>query len=479
MSFVSLDFAVFLPLVFLLYWFIFNRSIHLQNLLIVIASYVFYGWWDWRFLFLMGISSMLDYGVGLGLRSENRIPVRKCWLWISIAGNLGLLGYFKYYNFFAESFADAISFFGYSPSISTLNIILPVGISFYTFQTMSYSIDVYRRKMEPTTNLIAFLAYVSFFPQLVAGPIERAIDLLPQFMKKRFFTYETAVEGLKQILWGLFKKMVIANGCGLYVSQVFNQSDLPNGSSYFIAALLFLIQLYADFSGYSDMAIGMAKLFGFQLTQNFAYPFFSRSIPEFFRKWHITLITWFREYLYFPLGGNRGKFITRLRNTFVVFTVIGFWHGANWTFVVWGALCAVFFIPSLLAKPKNSDQAIADSESKAFPTPLAMLQMISTFVLLAISGIFFRSDSMSYALSAYAQLFSTSLFSTPLPVNYQLVLLTSFLFIFEWINRNKQFALENFGNRIPKILRWMLYLLLVFITFHFAGFDKEFIYFQF
>lgn len=477
MSFVTLDFAIFLPLVFLLYWFIFNKSIHFQNLLIVIASYVFYGWWDWRFLFLMAISSLLDFGVGLGLKNENRITARKTYLWLSIIGNLGLLGYFKYYNFFIESFADAFSLFGYSVNTPSLNIILPVGISFYTFQTMSYSIDVYRRKMEPTTNLIAFIAYVSYFPQLVAGPIERAIDLLPQFLKKRYFTYENAVEGLKQMLWGLFKKLVIANGCGTYVSEVFNQSDNPTGSSYFIAALLFLVQLYGDFSGYSDMAIGMSKLFGFQLTRNFDYPFFSRSVPEFFRKWHITLLTWFREYVYFPLGGNRGTLFQRFRNTFIVFTVIGFWHGANWTFVIWGALCAVFFIPSLLAK-KQAKPA-SQVELTHWSQLISILSMIGTFVLLSVSGIFFRSSDLTMAFSAYSELFSATLFQHPQPVNLQLIIFIVFLLGFEWINKAKSFALENFGINWPKALRWLFYSIMLFLIFHFAGFNKEFIYFQF
>lgn len=477
MSFVTLDFAIFLPLVFLLYWFVVNKSIHFQNLLIVLASYVFYGWWDWRFLFLMAISSLLDFGVGLGLKNETREKARKGYLWISLIGNLGLLGYFKYYNFFIDAFSDAFSLFGYSINIQSLDIILPVGISFYTFQTMSYSIDVYRRKMEPTTNLIAFMAYVSYFPQLVAGPIERAIDLLPQFLKKRYFTYDNAVDGLKQMVWGLFKKLVIANGCGTYVSEVFNQSDNPTGSSYFIAALLFLVQLYGDFSGYSDMAIGMSKLFGFRLTKNFAFPFFSRSIPEFFRKWHITLITWFREYLYFPLGGNKGSFLIRLRNTFIVFTVIGFWHGANWTFVIWGALCAVFFIPSLLTKKQAnpSAQAITTTWSQIVSIP----SMVGTFVLLAVSGIFFRSSDVTKAFSAYAELFSGTIFHNPLPVKLELLIFIIFLLGFEWINKDKSFALENFGMNLPKVVRWLFYTAMFFIIFQFAGFNKEFIYFQF
>lgn len=338
MLFNSIDFAVFLPVVFILYWFVTNKNLKLQNFLIVVASYLFYGWWDWRFLSLILFSTLVDYAVGRKLKTENKDSKRKTLLWISIIVNLGFLGFFKYYNFFLDNFITAFSFFGAEIKANSLNIILPVGISFYTFQTMSYTIDVYRRKLEPTKNFIAFSAFVSFFPQLVAGPIERASNLLPQFYKKRTFNYSNAVKGMRQILWGLFKKVVIADNCAEYANLIFNNSPDYSGVTLVLGAIFFTFQIYGDFSGYSDIAIGTSRLFGFELKQNFAFPYFSRDIAEFWRRWHISLSTWFRDYLYIPLGGSRGGTWFKIRNTFVIFIVSGFWHGANWTFIVWGIM---------------------------------------------------------------------------------------------------------------------------------------------
>lgn len=324
MQFNSLDFAIFLPIVFFFYWFVFKRNIKLQNLLIVVASYVFYGWWDWRFLSLIAFSTLVDYTVGIKLGTEKRALQRKVLLWISIVVNLGFLDFFKYYNFFVDNFTEAFSFFGKDISVNSLNIILPVGISFYTFQTLSYSIDVYRKKLEPTKDLIAFSAFVSFFPQLVAGPIERATNLLPQFYNKRTFDYQKAVDGMRQILWGLFKKVVIADNAAEYANLFFNNSEDYSGSTLLLGGIFFTIQVYGDFSGYSDIAIGTARLFGFDLMRNFRYPFFSRDIAEFWRRWHISLTTWFRDYLYIPLGGSRGNTAMKVRNVFIIFIVSGF-----------------------------------------------------------------------------------------------------------------------------------------------------------
>jgi alginate O-acetyltransferase complex protein AlgI len=350
MLFNSIDFAIFLPIVFLLYWFVFNKNLRIQNLLILVSSYVFYGWWDWRFLFLIAFSSILDYLVGLGLMDQNDPSKRKFLLWTSIIINIGLLGFFKYYNFFIDSFVDSFAFFGRTIEARTLDIILPVGISFYTFQTLSYTIDVYKRKLEPTKDFIGFSSFVSFFPQLVAGPIERASNLLPQILKPRTFQYSSAVDGMRQIIWGLFKKAVIADRAALYVNDVFNTSSDYTGSTYLIGTLFFTFQVYCDFSGYSDIAIGTSKLFGFNLMRNFAYPFFSRDISELWRRWHISLTTWFRDYIYFPLGGNKFGVKKTILNTFIVFTVSGVWHGANWTFVLFGFLSAVYFVPSILVE---------------------------------------------------------------------------------------------------------------------------------
>jgi len=320
----SIDFAIFLPVIFILYWFVANKNLKLQNFLIVVASYIFYGWWDWRFLSLILFSTLIDYSVGIRLSKQDNISKRKILLWISILVNLGFLGFFKYYNFFLDNFITAFSFFGTPINVKGLNIILPVGISFYTFQTLSYTIDVYKRKLEPTKDFIAFTAFVSFFPQLVAGPIERATHLLPQFHKRRKFDYALAVDGMRQILWGLFKKIVIADNCAELANQIFNNSADMNGSTLVLGAISFTFQIYGDFSGYSDIAIGTSRLFGFNLKQNFAFPYFSRDISEFWRRWHISLSTWFRDYLYIPLGGSRGGTWMKIRNTFIIFIVSGF-----------------------------------------------------------------------------------------------------------------------------------------------------------
>lgn len=306
MLFNSIDFAIFLPIVFLIYWFVTNKNLKLQNVFLVIASYFFYGWWDWRFLALIIFSTLLDYWVGRLMAQETKVLNRKILLWISILVNLGFLGFFKYYNFFLDNFIQAFSLFGMPISARSLSIILPVGISFYTFQTLSYSIDVYRKKLKPTTDVAAFTAFVSFFPQLVAGPIERATSLLPQFYKRRQFEYHKAIDGLRQILWGFFKKVVIADNCAHFVNIIFESPQDYSVSTLVLGAILFAFQIYGDFSGYSDIAIGTARLFGFNLTQNFAFPYFSRDIAEFWRRWHISLSTWFRDYLYIPLGGSWG-----------------------------------------------------------------------------------------------------------------------------------------------------------------------------
>ena len=326
MLFNSLDFAIFLPIVFVLYWFVSNRNLQLQNSLIIAASLLFYGWWDWRFLSLILFSTLVDFNIGKRLKLEQNKGRRKVLLWTSIVVNLGLLVFFKYYNFFVDNFIAAFSLFGQPIQGNTLNIILPVGISFYTFQTLSYTIDVYRKNLEPTQDIVAFTAFVCFFPQLVAGPIERATNLLPQFYKKRTFEYEKAVDGMRQILWGLFKKVVIADNCAEYANLIFNNYQDYSGSTLLLGAIFFTFQIYGDFSGYSDIAIGTSRLFGFNLMQNFATPYFSRDIAEFWRRWHISLSTWFRDYLYIPLGGSKGGTWMKVRNTFIIFLISGFWH---------------------------------------------------------------------------------------------------------------------------------------------------------
>jgi len=481
MLFNSIDFAIFLPIVFILYWFVTNKNLKLQNFLIVAASYLFYGWWDYRFLSLILFSTIVDYTVGRKLRLEGNQTKRKILLWTSILVNLGFLGFFKYYNFFLDNFITAFSFFGAEIKANSLNIILPVGISFYTFQTLSYSIDVYKRKLEPTKDFIAFSAFVSFFPQLVAGPIERATHLLPQFYKKRNFDYSKAVDGMRQILWGLFKKIVIADNCAEYANQIFNNSADMNGSTLVLGALFFTFQIYGDFSGYSDIAIGTSRLFGFDLMQNFNFPYFSRDIAEFWRRWHISLSTWFRDYLYIPLGGSRGGTWMKVRNTFAIFIVSGFWHGANWTFIVWGALNAIYFLPLLLTNNNRNNLEIV-AKGKKLPSIKEAFQVGITFGLTVFAWIFFRAENLSQALNIISTIFSASLFSVPI---YQsrfdslIVLFIVVIFcLIEWRGRNRQYAIAGTFAK-NGILKWIFYYLITFSILMSMGKGQEFIYFQF
>jgi len=478
MLFNSIDFAIFLPIVFILYWFITNKNLKLQNLLIVLASYLFYGWWDWRFLSLILFSTIVDFLVGLMLSKEENETKRKALLWTSILVNLGFLGFFKYYNFFIENFTTAFSFFGNEIQPNSLNIILPVGISFYTFQTLSYSIDVYRKKLEPTKDFIAFSAFVSFFPQLVAGPIERATNLLPQFYKKRTFEYSKAADGMRQILWGLFKKIVIADNCAEYANIIFNNSSDYSGSTLVLGAIFFTFQIYGDFSGYSDIAIGTSRLFGFNLKQNFAFPYFSRDIAEFWRRWHISLSTWFRDYLYIPLGGSRGSKWMNIRNIFIIFIVSGFWHGANWTFIVWGGLNALYFLPLLVFK-KNRQHLDIVAKGKYLPTFKEFFQILITFGLTVFAWIFFRAENIGHAFSYISEIFSSSIFSIPGFKNYTTLFLILIFIIIEWIGREQEYAIARLSLLKHQVIRYAFYYAIIFIIFWFGGKQQEFIYFQF
>ncbi|HTO16354.1 MAG TPA: MBOAT family O-acyltransferase [Edaphocola sp.] len=454
----------------------------MQNLLIVVASYVFYGWWDWRFLSLILFSTLVDYLVGVRLGTEDNQAKRKVLLWTSILVNLGFLGFFKYYNFFLDNFIASFSFFGREITANSLNIILPVGISFYTFQTLSYSIDVYKRKLRPTKDFIAFAAFVSFFPQLVAGPIERAKNLLPQFFRSRTFDYNKAVDGMRQILWGLFKKMVIADNAAEIANEIFNNSANYSGSTLLLGALFFTFQIYGDFSGYSDIAIGTARLFGFDLMRNFNYPYFSRDIAEFWRRWHISLSTWFRDYLYIPIGGSRGSLPMKIRNVFVIFIVSGFWHGANWTFIVWGALNAIYFLPLLLAK-KNRTYLGSIAQDRVLPSLRESFQMLTTFGLTVFAWIFFRAESIGHSMSIISKIFSSSLFSLPAFEGkrhaLETLLLIMFFLIIEWNGREEQYATAQLGLKWRKPVRYAMYYSIFIALFWFGGKEQQFIYFQF
>ncbi|MFA9389449.1 MAG: MBOAT family protein [Prolixibacteraceae bacterium] len=426
---------------------------------------------------------MVDYFVGTNLAKEEKQSKRKMLLLTSIIVNLGFLGFFKYYNFFLDNFITAFSFFGTTIKGNSLNIILPVGISFYTFQTLSYSIDVYRHKLEPTKDFIAFSAFVSFFPQLVAGPIERATHLLPQFYKKRTFDYSKAVDGLKQILWGLFKKVVIADNCANYANLIFNNSDNYSGSTLVLGALFFTFQIYGDFSGYSDIAIGTARLFGIHLMQNFSFPYFSRDIAEFWRRWHISLSTWFRDYLYIPLGGSRGSTLKKVRNIFIIFIVSGFWHGANWTFIAWGTLNAIYFLPLLLLNRNRSHLNIV-AQGKILPTLKEFSFMLITFCMTVFAWIFFRAANIEHAIRIIAEIASPSIFSLPkllLIRKLYITLILVFIFILiEWLGREQKYAIANFGLKWKRPFRYVMFYAFVILILYFGNFsENQFIYFQF
>jgi alginate O-acetyltransferase complex protein AlgI len=479
MLFNSIDFAIFLPVVFLLYWSNFSkRDVRVQNTIILIASYIFYGWWDWRFLTLIAFSSFVDYVVGLTLLNVENKKYRLYLLSFSILVNIGLLGFFKYYNFFLTNFVESFSFFCYPISAQGLNVILPVGISFYTFQTLSYTIDVYKYKIKPIKNVIAFFSFVSFFPQLVAGPIERAVNLLPQFYIKRKFNYSQSVDGLRQILWGLFKKMVIADNCAKYVNDIFTNYSDYSGSTLLLGAFLFAFQIYGDFSGYTDIAIGVSRLFGINLSKNFSFPYFSRDIAEFWRRWHISLSTWFRDYVYIPLGGSRCGIIVNIRNVFIVFILSGFWHGANWTFVFWGGLNALYFIP-LLVMNNNRNNRNTISTNYLFPSFKEMLQIMVTFFLTLIAWVFFRAESLSVAFKYCTGIFSISLISIPdiLPLN--MLGMIVFLVLVEWIQRDKEHGLDFKISKLSKYCRWGIYYSIILAILFYSGNQQQFIYFQF
>ena len=477
MLFNSLEFAIFLPIVFLLYWFVFGKNLKLQNLFIVVASYVFYGWWDWRFLVLLAFTSLFSYVSGLLIEKYRETP-RKAMTAnvLNIVVNLLILGVFKYYDFFVTSFADV--FLGGKTEGLLLKVILPVGISFYTFKALSYSIDVYRGKLEPTHDVIQYLAYVGFFPQLLAGPIERATNLLPQLAKPRTFEYEMGADGMRQILWGLFKKMVIADNCAVYVDRIFSTYQTQSGSTLLLAAIFFAFQIYGDFSGYSDMAIGVGKLFGFKTMRNFSFPYFSRDIAEFWRRWHISLTTWFRDYVYIPLGGSRCSKAKIVRNTFVIFLVSGLWHGANWTFIAWGAFHAVLFLPLILIG-KNRKYRDTVAEGRLLPSLKEAGQMFLTFFLATIGWIIFRADSIGQAWDYMRGICSASLFSRPDASGVTgFTAAICIMILVEWLMRNKEHGMDLSGIKSGAV-RIAAYLAVLFMTFALGGHAVNFIYFQF
>ena len=450
----------------------------MQNSLILVSSYVFYGWWDYRFLSLIFLSTIVDYIIGLNIPKQDSEKKQKLLLWCSVLFNLSVLGLFKYYNFFVDSWIDLFSSIGYEiKSVWTLNIILPVGISFYTFQTMSYTIDIYIKKLEPTKDFISFASFVSFFPQLVAGPIERATNLLPQILNKREFKYEQGVQGLRLILWGMFKKVVIADSLAPMVDDIFSNYQDFGGGTLWLGAIYFSFQIYCDFSGYSDIAIGTAKLFGFELMSNFKFPYFSRNIGEFWRRWHISLSTWFRDYLYIPLGGSQEGKWKSIRNIFIIFLVSGFWHGANWTFIFWGLFHSILFLPSFIFNTNRKYTNSIIAENTLLPTPKEFFQVGVTFVLVTISWIFFRSETIGDSLNFISKINSFDDIQHQNPYNYML----SYKYISYIICL---ITTEYILTKVKKVSAFQNILLILMVSliilfFMPVGDEKDFIYFQF
>lgn len=478
MLFNSFDFVWFLPCVFAVYWMA-NGSLKFQNLVVVAASYLFYGWWDWRFLVLIAFTSAWSYLVGLvELRRWEKSP-SKTLLSVSLIVNLGLLGFFKYFDFFLDQAVSLLGAFGFQSHVTSLRVILPVGISFYTFQSLSYTIDVYRRQIRPTKDPVAFFAFIGFFPQLVAGPVERAVNLLPQFTRPRTFDYPLAVSGCRQMLWGFFKKMVVADNCAVIANHLLNDSGQTNGLAVWLGVIFFAIQIYGDFSGYSDIAIGCSRLFGIDLMRNFAYPYFARDIAEFWRRWHISLTTWFRDYLYIPIGGSRCGTWKKIRNTFVIFLVSGFWHGANWTFICWGAFHALLFLPLLLGD--RNRRHLGDAETfHGFPAPRALRGMVMTFFLAVLGWTFFRAPDMGECVrwfSAMGNPFSWSMLEDVPREIWTALCATGVLFASEWFNRLEPFGFVRLPIRRP--LRWALYYLIAALIVFYTPGSQTFIYFQF
>lgn len=471
MSFNSLEYLIFLPIVFLLYWFVF-KQIKIQNLLIVFASYIFYGWWDWRFLILIAFTSLCSYLTGVQIGKQRDSGGGKFFTALNIIINLLILGVFKYYNFFAESLQQLLSTLGVNADFVTLKIILPVGISFYTFQALSYTIDVYRGKIAATHDAVSFFAYICFFPQLVAGPIERATNLLPQIQNKRSFNYGQAVDGVQQIVWGLFKKMVVADNCAVFVNSIWSDYTNQNSWALISCAIFFSFQIYGDFSGYSDIAIGSAKLFGIRLMRNFKLPYFSLSIPDFWKRWHISLNTWFVDYLYIPLGGSRCSKAKWFRNTMIIFLVSGLWHGANWTFILWGIYHALLFLPFMLLSKTKIDSSLETLTLKK------LVGIILTFSLVVIGWVIFRAPSITEAYNFIMSIFSNGdIASNNISVfDYRYIVI---LLVVEWFTRTHEQPLQVVKSIRFPIIRYSIYIIVVLFVLFFAAPSQGFIYFQF
>lgn len=481
MLFNSTSFLLFLPLVFILYWKVFHRSLVVQNWFVLVASYVFYGWWDWRFTGLLLLSTLLDFTYGFGVASKNKRKAR-FFLILSVVNNLGILGVFKYYDFFVLSIQSGLHYLGVNANLPLLQLALPVGISFYTFHGMSYVFDIYRSKQEPVSSFSSYAVFVSFFPLLVAGPIERAHHLLPQVSQKRTFSYTQAVSGCRLFLWGLFKKVVIADNLGVIADTAFANHSSMNGISLLLGVLAFSFQIYGDFSGYTDMALGIARLFGFELLSNFRFPYFSHNLSEFWRRWHISLSGWFRDYLYIPLGGSRKGLLQTIRNTCIVFLISGLWHGASWNFIAWGGLHAIGFIFLMLrANSPERSHAFA-TQNRFFPSIAEFYRMLLTFSFVSLAWVFFRSPDIFEAVD-YLRKMALSLVLNPLENMQKIQGKTAIIYIAplvlaDWYLRHNERELKLPGH--SRWLRWLIYgLIIAAIGLFMYADSSQFIYFQF
>lgn len=465
MQFDSYTYALFLPLVFIIYWAL-RKNLKWQNLFLLVASYVFYGWWDWRMLGLIVLTSLTTWGSALMMRGD-RSRHDRLWSAANIVLNVGILAVFKYLNFLRDSFVDFLGLFGVNPDWPTLHILLPVGISFYTFQAISYTIDVYRGDIKPTRDVVAFGVFIAFFPQLVAGPIERASNLLPQFLRNKTFDYDTAVIGMRQILWGVGKKVIVADSVGYYVDQLLYNPYHFSAASMVWASVLFMVQIYADFSGYSDIAIGSAKLLNIKLQPNFHYPFFSRNMKEFWQRWHISLINWFRLYIYFPMGGSRRGKLRTVFNVLVLFTLSGLWHGADWTFAIWGLVFGLLNVPYIFLPSKRLS---------GHATLRDIPRCLFTFLIVAIVGISFRANNLAHLNEIIDVILHTTWKLRPV-FGQPLFYIVPF-FIIEWLGRKHEFPLERLP--FPTAVRWIIYWAIV-VGISILSLDRnmQFIYFQF
>jgi alginate O-acetyltransferase complex protein AlgI len=473
----SFEFLLFLPIVFILYWFVFNKKLNWQNALVLVSSYFFYGWWSWKFMGLLLLSTVLDYAYGFWVASKNRKKA-KLFLWLSIINNLGILAVFKYYNFFAIQFQKGFEIVGIDTNPVLLHVVLPIGISFYTFHGISYVFDIYRGHQKPVHNFIDYAVFVSFFPLLVAGPIERANHLLPQVQKPRLFNYTQTVEGCKLILWGMFKKIIIADSLAGIVDSIFSNYNDQNGITLIVGAIAFSFQIYGDFSGYSDIAIGTAKVFGFELLSNFKFPYYSRDVAEFWRRWHISLSSWFRDYLYIPLGGTKNGKFKAVRNTFIIFLVSGFWHGASWNFIAWGFIHACGFLPLLLLNRNRKHVTDIVAQDRKLPNFKELRQMLTTFAFVTFAWIFFRAEGIQMAMG-YIKQIGVSFYNKPsLLIHPYYILKHKMVFLYitplilgDWYLRRNERALN--------ISRLFIYAIFLILLINGIGEEKSFIYFVF